>query len=402
MSAEGKRVRSTTERILTTHTGSLPRSPELTRLLQEESHPGTRRSPKTEQLTVQAVHNVVARQLDSGLDLINDGEQGKVGFQTYIPQRMSGFGGEAHRPVPSELAEFPEYARMVAVRFGLGTEHAVLRDPPAAVADVRYETTSEVEEDCEVLLGALSLVGQPVERAFLTAPSPGIIATTMTNRHYDSYEAYVRALAGELRKEYAVIVDKGLTLQIDAPDLAMERGMYFQDRPLSQFLEAIELHIDALNTALEEFPIDRIRLHCCWGNIDSPHVHDVPLAEVLPIISRASVGAIGIPFGNPRHQHEIDIITQHPLPDHMTLIAGVLDTTTNYVEHPEVVSRRIQAAARAMGDVSRIIASPDCGFGTFAGYEFVAPDVVWAKLKTLREGADLAAHALGKQSAIAS
>jgi 5-methyltetrahydropteroyltriglutamate--homocysteine methyltransferase len=340
------------------------------------------------------VRDVVAEQLDCGIDVVNDGEQGKVGFQTYIPQRMSGFGGEAHRPVPSELTTFPKYAQTVAARFALGTDDAVLRDPPAAVSDVHYETTRDVEEDCEVLLQALREAGHTAERAFLTAPSPGIVATTMTNQYYESYDAYVRALARELRTEYAVIIDSGLTLQIDAPDLAMERGMYFQDRPLTEFLEAIELHIDALNSALEGFPVDRIRLHCCWGNLDSPHVHDVELAEVLPIISRANVGALGIPFGNPRHQHEIDVIAKAPLPEHMTLIAGVVDTTTNYVEHPEVVSRRIQAAVQAVGDISRIIASPDCGFGTFAGYEFVAADVVSAKLKALRDGADLAAHAL--------
>jgi 5-methyltetrahydropteroyltriglutamate--homocysteine methyltransferase len=216
----------------------------------------------------------------------------------------------------------------------------------------------------------------------------------MTNRYYDSHEAYVRALAHELSKEYAVIIDKGLILQIDAPDLAMERSMYFQDLSLTQFLEMAELHIDALNNAIEGFPTERVRLHCCWGNSEAPHISDIPLADLLPVISQAHVGALGLAFGNPRHQHEIDVIAESSLPDHMTLIAGVVDVTTNYVEHPEVVSRRIQAATRAIGDVSRIVASPDCGFGTFAGYQFVAREIVWAKLKTLRDGANLAARAL--------
>lgn len=228
----------------------------------------------------------------------------------------------------------------------------------------------------------------------MTAPSPGVIATTMQNRHYESYDAYVRALARELANEYRTVVDNGLVLQIDAPDLAMERGMYFNDRPLSDFLEAVELHVDALNDALEGLPREQVRLHVCWGNLDSPHVDDVPLGELLPIVTRANVGAIGFAFGNPRHQHELDAVASHGLPDGMDLIAGVVDVTTNYVEHPEVVSRRLQEAVRALdGDVSRVIASPDCGFGTFAGYEFVASDVVWAKLGALREGADLASRA---------
>ena len=392
-------MRSTSERILTTHTGSLPRNPELTRRLQEEAQPGRHRSTEVRELARSAIRDVVAKQAECGIDLVSDGEQGKVGFQTYIPQRMSGFGGEANRPFPSELAEFPGFAEITAQRFALGTPDAALTDPPAALEDVRYEGEVEAEEDCDAFLAALAEAGHPIERGFVTAPSPGIVATTMTNKHYDSYEAYVRALARELRTEYEIAIKRGLILQIDAPDLAMERGMYFQDRPLREFLDAVELHIDALNDAIEGFPVERVRLHCCWGNLDSPHVHDVPLAEILPVIARARVGALGIAFGNPRHQHEMDVIAANPLPDHMTLIAGVVDSTTNYVEHPEVVSRRLQEAARAMGDVSRVIASPDCGFGTFAGYEFVAGDVVWAKLRTLREGADLAARALAPQAA---
>jgi 5-methyltetrahydropteroyltriglutamate--homocysteine methyltransferase len=308
---------------------------------------------------------------------------------------MTGFGGQSNRSAPTELAKFPGYARFLVARLMAASGGSGLpADPPAAVGEVEYLDTGEVEEDCDVLLAALAEAGHPAEAAFMPAPSPGIVATTMRNEHYESHEAYLAALVRGLRHEYRAIVDKGLVLQIDSPDLAMERGMYFQNEPLAAFLGAVEQHVDALNSALDGIPRERVRLHCCWGNIDSPHVDDVPLAELLPLITQARVGALGIAFGNPRHQHELDVVAEHGLPDGMTLIAGVVDVTTNYVEHPEVVARRLREAVRAMGDAGRVVASPDCGFGTFAGYSFVAPDVVWAKLETLRAGADLAAATL--------
>jgi 5-methyltetrahydropteroyltriglutamate--homocysteine methyltransferase len=217
-----------------------------------------------------------------------------------------------------------------------------------------------------------------------------VIATTFGNAHYATYEDFIFAVADEIAKEYAVIAASGLVLQIDAPDLAMERTMKFQDLSVAEFQEVVDLHIAALNRALEGLPRERVRLHCCWGNHESPHTHDVALADILPIITKAEVGALGLAFANPRHQHEIAVVAELGLPEHMTLIAGVLDTTTNYVEHPEVVADRVGAAVRAVGDPGRVMASPDCGFGTFAGYELVSPDVVWAKFASLRAGADLA------------
>lgn len=378
-------------RILITQTGSLPRTSELTEALRGERQQGMHRSAAVREKAVAAVRSVVARQIETGIDIVGDGEQGRVGFQIYVPQRMTGFGGESERNPPSDLFAFPKFSEMLRARLGDG-EATV--DPPAAIGDVHYEGEQEAHEDAELLVSTLADLRDPSPEGFMTAPSPGIVAATFRNKHYDSYEDYVRKVAAELRKEYQVIIDAGLVLQIDAPDLAMERTMYFTDRSLHEFVDAIDLHVDVLNSALAGMPRDRLRLHCCWGNHESPHTDDVELADVLPIISRAQVSALGIAFANPRHQHEIEVIARHGLPGDMKLIAGVVDTTTNYVEHPEVVSQRLQAAVRAMGDVGRVIGSPDCGFGTFAGYELVASDVVWAKLETLRQGADLAAAAL--------
>jgi 5-methyltetrahydropteroyltriglutamate--homocysteine methyltransferase len=228
----------------------------------------------------------------------------------------------------------------------------------------------------------------------MTAASPGIIATTMLNSHYDSHEAYVFALAREMRKEYQLIVDRDLVLQLDAPDLAMERTIMFQDKSTQEFLEIAEMHVAALNEALQGIPKDKVRLHCCWGNWEGPHANDVPLADVLPILVQANVGALSVEFANPRHQHELKLLKGYGFPTDKILIPGVIDSTSNYVEHPELVAERIFDAVAAIGDRSRVIAGVDCGFGTFTGYEFVAGSVVWAKLRALSEGAALASKRL--------
>jgi len=216
----------------------------------------------------------------------------------------------------------------------------------------------------------------------------------MLDAHYGSHERYVRALAREMRKEYELIHSRGLLLQLDAPDLAMERTRLFQHDPIERFQQVVALHVEAINRATADIPPDRIRLHVCWGNYDGPHVHDVPLAAILPLLYRARVGALSIELANPRHAHEYKVIKRHPLPDSMLLLPGVIDSTTNFVEHPEVVADRICQAVEAVGDRTRVIASVDCGFGTFAGTEAVAESVVWAKLHALREGADLATRRL--------
>jgi 5-methyltetrahydropteroyltriglutamate--homocysteine methyltransferase len=224
----------------------------------------------------------------------------------------------------------------------------------------------------------------------MTAASPGVIATIMLDAHYGSHERYVRALAREMRKEYELIVARGFVLQLDCPDLAMERARFFQDTSLDGFLDAAALHVDAINEAIAGLPAERIRLHLCWGNYDGPHTHDVPLEPLLPIVYRARVGALSLPLASPRHQHELKAFRRHPLPEGMLFIPGVVDSTTNVVEHPEVVANRIVAAAEVIGDRTRVLAGVDCGFGTFAGSQLVEESVVWTKLRTLRDGAHLA------------
>jgi 5-methyltetrahydropteroyltriglutamate--homocysteine methyltransferase len=236
----------------------------------------------------------------------------------------------------------------------------------------------------------------------MTAPSPGIISTTMLNAFYDSQQAYLAALAREMTNEYLAIHQAGFVLQLDAPDLAMDRSMFYRDLSDSEFVKAAEMHVAALNQAIEGIPRDRVRLHCCWGNWDGPHIHDVPLDLILPVLYQANVGGLSIEFANPRHQHEGEALRRHRLPDHMVLLPGVIETTSNIVEHPEVVARRIQDAVAVVGDRERVIASTDCGFGTFTSREWVIEAAVWLKLKSLRQGADLASARLwgkGKSAA---
>jgi 5-methyltetrahydropteroyltriglutamate--homocysteine methyltransferase len=384
-------MQRSTDRILTTHVGSLPRSATLTDLLIRQERAEAIDTALLAREARDAVASVVRQQIDAGIDIINDGEQPRVGFQTYVPQRMAGFGGASSRPSPTDYREFPGFARAMAARF---TRRSKVRDAPQAVADVRYEDLAAAREECDLFEAASAgHAGRYVER-FMTAASPGIIATTMLNAHYDSHEAYVFALAREMRKEYELIVSRGFVLQLDAPDLAMERVVLYQDKSLAEFLAIVEIHVAALNEALASIPADRVRLHCCWGNWEGPHVHDVPVGEILPMLYKARVGGLSLEFANPRHQHEYAELKRQKLPDGMVLLPGVLDSTTNYVEHPEVVANRICEAVDAVGDRTRVIAGTDCGFGTFAGYEFVAPDVVWAKLRAAAEGARIASARL--------
>jgi 5-methyltetrahydropteroyltriglutamate--homocysteine methyltransferase len=259
---------------------------------------------------------------------------------------------------------------------------------PAAVDDVTYRDTTEVAAECALVAGA------PFAQTFMTAASPGIVAAAMENRHYASLGEYVQAVASALRVEYRFIAGRGLLLQIDAPDLAMERHVLFADRPLGEFLDWVELVIDALNGALDGIDRDNVRLHVCWGNYEGPHTHDVALAEILPLLYAANVGGLVVSLANARHAHEHGCFEQHPLPDHMVLVAGVIDTTSNYVEHPEVVADRLTRVAQSVGDPRRIIAGTDCGFDTSAGLGDVAPSLVWHKLRSLRAGADLATERL--------
>ncbi len=387
-------MKYSSERILTTHAGSLPRNAALTDLLLRAQDGEAVDAEALRDEVERAVAEVVRKQVASGVDIINDGEQSKPGFQTYVAERMSGFGGESKRPRSTDYIKFPSYAKLWEKRFPRrGKSH----NAPQAKGPVRYERLDVAQEDCKRLTHAVAEV--PHAQAFMTAPSPGIIATTLLNAYYDSHERYVFALAHEMQKEYRLIHEQGFLLQIDAPDLAMERTGLFQDRSDGEFIRIAEMHVAALNAALEGIPRDNVRLHCCWGCREGPHVDDVALRLVLPVLYQAQVGALNLEFANPSHQHEYPTLKAQPMPSHMLLIPGVIDQTTNYVEHPEVVANRICEAVAAVGDRERVIAGVDCGFNTFVGYDQVAEDVVWEKLRSGRHGADIASERLwGKLS----
>src|SRR2546425_7558351 len=378
-------------RILTTHVGSLPRPPALRDLLVRQDRGEAVDAVVLAREAEAAVRHVVGKQLEAGVDDGNDGEQPRVGFSTYPARRMRGFGGASKRRMSRDIAEHPDYmSRLARLRTGA----ARINDAPQAVAEVAYTDLGEATAECELFQRCAGAASKGFAEPFMTAASPGVIATIMLDAFYGSHERYIRALAREMRKEYELIASRGFVLQLDCPDLAMERVRFFQDEPLDRFLEAVALHIDAINEAIAAIPPDRVRLHLCWGNYDGPHTHDVPLEPLLPIIYRARVGALSLPLASPRHQHELKAFRRHPLPAGMLFVPGVVDSTTNVVEHPEVVADRIVAVAEAIGDRTRVLAGVDCGFGTFAGSQLVEESVVWTKLRTLREGADLASKRL--------
>jgi 5-methyltetrahydropteroyltriglutamate--homocysteine methyltransferase len=379
------------ERILVTHVGSIPRPPALRELLvrQDAGEPVDGRNLETQAEV--AVRHVIEQQLAAGVDIGNDGEQPRAGFSTYVARRMRGFGGEGRRPLARDLLEHPDYAEMLAFR---RRSAARIANAPQAVAEIEYADLSEAAHECDLFARCAAALPARFVEPFMTAVSPGTAATILLNAHYDSHERYIAALARELTKEYELIHARGFVLQLDCPDLAMERARFFGDQPLDRFLGAVELHVDAINRATAGIPPERIRLHVCWGNYDGPHTHDVPAEAILPLLYRARVGALSLPLANPRHQHEVKVLKRLPPPAPMLVLPGVIDTTTNYVEHPEVVADRIAQVVDAVGARERVIASTDCGFGTFAGSEMVAPSVVWAKLRALAEGAALASRRL--------
>ena len=384
-------MKASEHRILTTHVGSLPRPPALRDLLVRQDRGEAVEAAALAREAEEAVRHVVRRQLEAGIDVGNDGEQPRVGFSTYPAKRMRGFGGTSKRRMSRDIAEHPDYlARLTRQRTGA----ARINDAPQAVAEVAYTDLGEAIAECELFERSGGREG--FAEAFMTAASPGVIATIMLDAYYGSHERYIRALAREMRREYELIVARGFVLQLDCPDLAMERARFFQDETLEGFLAAVALHVDAINEAIANIPRDRVRLHLCWGNYDGPHTHDVPLEPLLPILYRARVGALSLPLASPRHQHELRAFRANPLPADMLFVPGVIDSTVNVVEHPQVVADRIVAAVEAIGDRTRVLAGTDCGFGTFAGSQLVEESVVWAKLRALRDGAALATQHLWK------
>jgi 5-methyltetrahydropteroyltriglutamate--homocysteine methyltransferase len=379
------------DRILVTHVGSIPRPAALRDLLVRQDAGETVDAGEFERQAETAVRHVVERQLAAGVDVGNDGEQPRAGFSTYVARRMRGFGGESRRPLARDLIEHPDFAEMLAFR---RRSAARIANAPQAVAEIEYADLGEAMRECDLFARCVAAMPTRFAEAFMTAVSPGTAATILLNAHYDSHERYIAALAREMKKEYELIHARGFVLQLDCPDLAMERVRFFRDEPLDRFLQMVELHVDAINRAIVNIPPERVRLHFCWGNYDGPHTHDVPLEPVLPLLYRARVGALSLPLANPRHAHEVKVLKRLPPPESMLVLPGVIDTTTNYVEHPEVVADRIEQVVAAVGSRERVIASTDCGFGTFAGSEMVAPSVVWAKLRALADGAALASRRL--------
>jgi 5-methyltetrahydropteroyltriglutamate--homocysteine methyltransferase len=379
-------VRTSEGRFLTTHAGSLPRPRALAELHGRRSRGEPVDAEEFRRAVEEATASCIAAQQEAGIDVGNDGEQARESFFTYVQHRLTGFGGTSSRPVMRDLLDHPDVVELMAPR--RARTQVDLLHAPAAIGEVTYRDTGEVEAECALVAGA------PFTETFMTAASPGIVAAAMEDRHYPSREAYVRGVAAALATEYHAIVDRGLLLQIDAPDLALERHTLFADRPLAEFLAWVELVVDAVNDALRGIDPAAVRLHVCWGNYAGPHTLDVPLRELLPLLYEARVGALVLSMANPRHAHEHAELERRPPPGDMAVVAGVIDTTTNYVEHPEVVAERLLRVVRAVGDPVRVLAGTDCGFDTSAGIGDVAPSVVWEKFRSLRAGADLAAERL--------
>ncbi len=393
-------MKLSTDRIITTHVGSLPRPDRLAEILIERENGDPVDAAEFRREAEAAIRWVVEKQLESGIDVGNDGEEPRVGFQTYVPQRMSGYGGVSERKMLTDMVRFPKYAEMFTQRtWSDDRKRPKVWNAPQAQTKVTYEEDlADIRFEMELFADSLKSASSSFLETFVTAAPPGIISTTMLraedNPDYPSDREYILDLATEMKKEYDYIAAQGHVLQLDAPDLAMERQFMFQDRPLDEFLERIALHIEALNIACADIPPEQVRLHVCYGNWDGPHIDDVELEPLLPILYEAKVGALSLSCANPRHAHDHKYLRKNPLPDSMALMPGLIDVTTNYLEHPEWVADRICEFVDVVGDRERVIASTDCGFGTFASYTFVAEDVVWAKLQMLTEGARIATKRL--------
>jgi 5-methyltetrahydropteroyltriglutamate--homocysteine methyltransferase len=380
------------ERILTTHTGSLPRPAALTALYVRRSRGEAVDPIELDHLGKAALAKAVRQQLDAGIDVGNNGEQQREAFFLYVRRRMSGFGGGWTRPAMADIVRYPSFAAASGIDDRgrpVVSNRGVL---PQAVGEVKYLDRVLIEQECADFRAALNAAGREFGEAFMTAPSPGIVAAAMANAWYDTEEAYLAALGEALRIEYETIVKSGFLLQIDAPDLALERHVSYQDRPLREFISFAECVVATINRALVNVPKDRVRMHVCWGNYEAPHDCDVELQEILPTIRQARVGGLVLPFANPRHGHEYRCLRALPLDEDQVIVAGVIDTLTHFVEHPEVVADRIEAVARVMGDPTRVLAGTDCGFDTSAGRGRVVDEVVWAKLRSLRDGARIASE----------
>jgi len=377
-------MKLSTDRILTTHTGSLPRAEDLTATL-EALDSGRMPDPAAFDTRVRrAVGDIVRQQLEAGVDIVNDGEQGKVGYSTYVRHRLTGFDGQAAVPVRADWSDFPQAAARSERR------STIMR--PACNGPIDWRDKTAVQKDVANFKAALASA-KPAD-AFMTAASPGVIAHFLKNEHYPSREAYLARLADVMKEEYDSIHRAGFVLQIDCPDLAMGRHLAFPELSNAEFLKIAAANIEALNHALRDVPADRMRLHLCWGNYEGPHHRDIPLRELLPVALRAKPQALSFEGANPRHEHEWVVFREIRLPDDRVIIPGVLDSTTNFIEHPELVAQRLVRYAEIVGR-ERVIAGTDCGFATFArSVNQVEPEITWAKFKSMAEGARLASKQL--------
>src|SRR5262245_57789462 len=386
-------MQGSTDRILTTHAGSLPRPRSLIALHTARFSGATVDQAALDQAVEEATRTIIAKQIEAGIDIVNNGELGRESFFTYVQHRMTGFGGTGTRPIMADLIRHP--GSLERRRQAMGAEERVdLLRAPKAIAEVRYLSVAPIEQECRQLKSLLDETDGGFSQAFISAPSPGIIAAGMQNAYYDDLEAYVNAIAEALRTEYATIAAAGFLLQIDAPDLALERHTLFQDKPLEDFLAFVRMVVAAINRSLDGIPREQVRLHVCWGNYEGPHDCDVPLEDIWPEVAKVNAGAVMLSMANPRHAHEYRCFEDPQFLGDRLLIPGVIDTTTNYVEHPHVVADRIERIATAVGDPRRIIAGTDCRFETAAGSKMVVEEVVWAKLRALSEGAAIASQRL--------
>ncbi len=384
---EGFAVKRSTERILTTHVGSLPRPQAAVDMLFAQDRGELTDTAAFDATMRGAVADVVAKQADIGVDVVSDGEMSKISYATYIRHRLTGFEqGEVPRATPKDLDEFPRFRDRLAER---GATPKYLR--PICKGPIAVKDMQPLDADIAHLTAATA--AHPQTEGFMNAASPGVIAVFQPNEYYPSQRDYLYALADAMQREYEAIVAAGLVLQIDCPDLSMGRHIRYRNETEDAFLRFANEQVDALNHALRNVPAEQLRMHICWGNYEGPHTHDIPLRTILPIVLRAKPSALLIEASNPRHAHEWHIWKETPLPDDKIVVPGVLDSTNNYVEHPELVAERIVRFAEVVGR-ERVIAGTDCGFGTFAGFGAVDPDIAYAKLGSLVEGARIASDRL--------
>ena len=379
-------MKHSSERILTTHVGSLPRSKNVTKLIFAKDREEKYDQGEFDETIASAVGDAVARQAESGIDIVSDGEMSKISYATYIKERISGFEGDAPTSLPKDLQDYPSFLEKRANSGGVPTFKR-----PKCTGEIQAVNLAPLEKDLKNFHAALKDAG--VEEAFMNSASPGVIALFQPNEYYASNEEYLEALAEAMRVEYEGIVAAGFLVQLDSPDLGMGRHTLFADKAEEDYQRLAGVHVDVLNHALRNIPADRVRMHVCWGNYEGPHHHDAPMSMVLPIALKAKIGALLFEASNPRHAHEWTTFRDTDLPDDLILIPGVIDSTTNFVEHPELVAERICRFADIVGR-ERVIAGSDCGFATFAGFGAVDGEIAYAKLASIAEGARIASNRL--------